>query len=674
MAAPPVLLPRNDSGGEQPQRFNANENVATWPTTAVNGPLQCEACRKRQIRSFPAILPSIAPSIPQISNSQPTAIPNVVQQPDPPKPVWPTFLSDSIQISGMTTDLDTTLVNYAPHNERGETSLGYMNLRKTGPSNTYAKLVSIPASKSEASDGSPILDEASQAAINEYFLSYLQPSFPIVEEVNLLAATSDFPRGQALRAAVAAFSLRQMTAETAPITGLTSMQINQIRDSALIQFKSSLSEPTLSTIQCGLLLSQDPDILSPSLNSQLVVAGDTLGLSQDSTSWNITLAEKRLRKILAWTLYAQDKWTALTLGCPSLINPSNWTVPALKPDDFPTTPSSTIPADIQSHGSTIFIHYISLTLILSDILSSFFTHAAQSTLSSLPAHIRPQHTLSLAKPIQLALKTWFTSLPSPLKMDAPPPPNTPLSNAPLHLAYFATEITLHRCIVRSLSPQPLSSSSSSSSSTTTPTHPSSAPPLGTPAADPYLTHILRSAAKTRLISAMDFLNRLRPAHLLDTFWPFASSMSVALVGSFGTLLRVTSGSREEEAFYRCRGMEARWTLETGRKVGSGGASGGGGGGGGGGKDGGEEVGGKGVGERLFGYAVESLDAQGEVVGKYVPEKPGFVPPKRQQEQSGRDGEGVERRDHEGQIVQQQEEAEDGEDVEMLEGGGEGDVY
>lgn len=103
----------------------------------------------------------------------------------------------------------------------------------------------------------------------------------------------------------------------------------------------------------------------------------------------------------------------------------------------------------------------------------------------------------------------------------------------MHLAYFATEITLHRCIIRSLS--------------------------ASPPADIYLSHVCRSAAKTRLISAMDFVNRLRPEHL-TAFWYFPSKVNFALVGTFGSLLLATAPAREEADFYRTRLAEYRWTL------------------------------------------------------------------------------------------------------------------
>lgn len=102
----------------------------------------------------------------------------------------------------------------------------------------------------------------------------------------------------------------------------------------------------------------------------------------------------------------------------------------------------------------------------------------------------------------------------------------------LHLAYFATEITLHRCIIRSLSEHNK---------------------------DAYLSHVCRSAAKTRLISAMDFTNRLRPDHL-TSFWYFPSKTNFALIGTFGSLLMATAPGQEEADFYRTRLAEFRWTL------------------------------------------------------------------------------------------------------------------
>lgn len=77
-------------------------------------------------------------------------------------------------------------------------------------------------------------------------------------------------------------------------------------------------------------------------------------------------------------------------------------------------------------------------------------------------------------------------------------------------------------------------------------------------------YICRSAAKTRLISAMDFVNRLKPEHL-QSFWYFASKINFTLIGTFGSLLWATAPAKEEADFYKTRLREYRWTLSVSSK-------------------------------------------------------------------------------------------------------------
>ena len=106
----------------------------------------------------------------------------------------------------------------------------------------------------------------------------------------------------------------------------------------------------------------------------------------------------------------------------------------------------------------------------------------------------------------------------------------------LHLAYFTAEITLHRNIVRSLSSD----------------------------TDPFLKEICRSAARDRLIHATDMFNKLKPEHL-QSFWYFASKVNFALIGTFNSLLWITSQSKEEADFYQRRLQEYRWALRVSSK-------------------------------------------------------------------------------------------------------------
>src|SRR5690349_715681 len=118
---------------------------------------------------------------------------------------------------------------------------------------------------------------------------------------------------------------------------------------------------------------------------------------------------------------------------------------------------------------------IKLTNILALILSCFYTLTAEREIEQ-RSHEGIRWILETAKPIQLSLRQWFSSLPSNLKMENLAARKLS-STGYLHLGYYAVEITLHRRILRSLSSVD----------------------------DPALRTICRQAAHARLVSAMDFV-------------------------------------------------------------------------------------------------------------------------------------------------------------------------
>ena len=316
-------------------------------------------------------------------------------------------------------------------------------------------------------------------------------------------------------------------------TVMTYAKASKLEETAIQCFGASVLQPNLSTIQAGLLLMQRPTIDSKTLHSQLVGAAHELGLHLDSSTWSISPIERSLRKRLAWALYMQDKWCSLIHGRPSSITHDNWAVSMLKEDDYacenPEVLDNNVLEEIR-RGREVFNQLVMLTRVLSMVLDTFYTLRAMHEIDQ-AGHGGIRMLLERAKPVQIRLKEWFTHLPQALKMDEQIS-GKPTSTGYLHLAYFATEITLHRCIVRSLQ---------------------------TANSDPYLSHVCRSAAKTRLISAMDFVNRLRPEHL-SAFWYFPSRVNFALVGTFGSLLLATAPCQEEADFYHTRLAEYRWTL------------------------------------------------------------------------------------------------------------------
>jgi len=226
----------------------------------------------------------------------------------------------------------------------------------------------------------------------------------------------------------------------------------------------------------------------------------------------------------------QDKWSGLIHGRASHIQASDWAVPQLSRADL----DEDVVADDAHYKSDrqhlIFVQMIELTVIMDEVVDTFYTQKALANFAKAGNGVTAM-ILAKAKPVQLKLKEWYARLPVEARMDSYAPGEL-CSNGSLHLAYFATEVLIHRRIVQSLS---------------------------TTASDPYMLYICRSAAKTRLISALDFVNRLRPEHL-DSFWYFASSNNLALIAAFGNLLRATAPGQEEAVFYESRLREYRWAL------------------------------------------------------------------------------------------------------------------
>lgn len=333
-------------------------------------------------------------------------------------------------------------------------------------------------------------------------------------------------------------------------SGISSrLDIDQLEDVAFRLFGSSLGKPTLSTIQAGILLIQSPNVDSNVLNTQLVGAAYELGLHLDCSTWKVSDDECSLRKRLAWAIYSQDKWCSLIHGRPSSISTAHWAVQSLDQDEYMLNldeDREDVSTEETKRGQELFTQMVALTEILSTVLDTFYTLKAMQEVD-LAGPNGTRLILERAKPVQIRLKEWFAHLPVSLKMDdntSGKPSSTGKDSASkkniamlipqghLHLAYFATEITLHRCIIRSLSATD---------------------------SDTYLSHVCRSAAKTRLISAMDFVNRLRPEHL-SSFWYFPSKVNFALIATFGSLLLATAPGQEETDFYRTRLSEYRWTL------------------------------------------------------------------------------------------------------------------
>ena len=253
------------------------------------------------------------------------------------------------------------------------------------------------------------------------YLTTTHRNFPVIEE----GFFSDYENGRisnldpALLAAIYALTIPWLARETG--RGPSQMpDVYQLEDLAFRLFGESLYKPTLSTLQAGILLLQKPNNDSKTLNSQLVGAAYELGLHLDCTTWSSNVAEKGLRKRLAWALYMQDKWCSLIYGRPSAISTKNWAVKTLTDEDFGAfrMSSQMLTADEErERGRALFKEMVSLTEILSTVLDTFYTLRAMQEVED-AEQSGTRLILERAKPVQIRLKEWFAGLPANLKIDS----------------------------------------------------------------------------------------------------------------------------------------------------------------------------------------------------------------------------------------------------------------
>jgi hypothetical protein len=491
------------------------------------------------------------------------------------------------QYIGPTTDFEPSLINLSPFDPHDESLLARGTLRRVSDNETFLLLPdnNTPGYDhifNDVDEIENIVAPHGRKLIDLYF-RVVHPGFPIIQKGVFYEKYERSHRefSPPLLAAVYILAINWWE-HAEDLASLPKPNVRELERLVRTTLADAMYRPKLSTIQAGLLLSQRPEGDQWAPTAQLVAIGQELGLHLDCSHWKIPPWERGLRKRLAWALYmqvslpagsvfgvdlirSQDKWGALVHGRPSHVFASNWAVQHLNPNDFPDVEwdENDVEERIEiERGRILFGQMVQLSQILAEILETFYTLQA----SHAAANAGPQATqliLSLAKPIQLKLKDWYSGLPAVVRMDSTFQASLAQSNrlssiGYLHLAYFAAEITLHRRIIRSMDASAAAASSAAGSSPS---------PAGG-GVDPYIQHICRSAAKARLISAMDFVNRLGPSHL-RSFWYFASKTNFALIGTFGSLLWATSPGREEGEWYRRRLGEYRWTLSVSSKPGEG---------------------------------------------------------------------------------------------------------
>ncbi|OVF07528.1 putative transcriptional activator protein [Clavispora lusitaniae] len=407
-----------------------------------------------------------------------------------------------------------------------------------------------------------------QILIDLYF-RIIHPSYPILHKKVFLEKYSRTHREFSAPLLAAVYVLAIQWWDYDPqLNRFPKPNVRLILKIALNNYVSEiLKRPKLSAVQAGLLLLQCKHILrefgqhdpsnteisaSASLSSsftdcgyndwvlcsQIVALSEELGLGLDCDHWKLPKWERGLRKRLSWAVYMEHKWLALKNARPSHIDANNWEVSQLIEEDFPEKHGD---GDLKEGSSDItngkknFMNLILLSQILSDILTSLYSMKAMREVTDI------NDVLRIAKPIQLRLKTWYHSLPVELQMNSVQPRKL-CSNGYLQLAYFATELTLHRKIITVLHQLSLSGKE----------------------APKELIDVCRAAAKTRLSASIEFVRDLKPEHI-HSFWHSSSAENFTLIGTFAALLFISSTTKQESEYYKDQIFNYRWILKISSK-------------------------------------------------------------------------------------------------------------
>ncbi|KAA8651363.1 hypothetical protein EYZ11_000937 [Aspergillus tanneri] len=380
------------------------------------------------------------------------------------------------------------------------------------------------------------------------YFHIVHPTFPILHKEVFLEkyARSYHEFSPPLLAGVYLLALDWQLFDRALVTASRIPDAATLESLAMRAMEDDLKRPKLSTLQAGLLLLQRVRRTHNTLLAQLVALGQTLGIHVDCSDWAIPEWEKGLRRRLAWALYMQDKWGMLVHGRPSLIPDwvssnsesicnHDWDVRPCTLEDFP---EAVVNEDDRSHGSVdaetgraSFLKSIELAKIFSQIHSTLCSVGVTKKGGKLD-RIGAAGAMALATPLAQRLQQWYTVLPDGLKLETTAHVRRLSATGALHISYMAAELTIHRALLRALKPD-------------------------TP---PSLRSTIRTAARARLLSAMSLIEALQPEHT-QSFWGFAASAQMAMIGSFAGLLWATSAEVDEAIEYVNQLERLRWALQ-----------------------------------------------------------------------------------------------------------------
>ncbi|EXJ80503.1 hypothetical protein A1O1_08648 [Capronia coronata CBS 617.96] len=286
--------------------------------------------------------------------------------------------------------------------------------------------------------------------------------------------------------------------------------------------------PKLVTVQALLLYSQAP-VTNPKTETQIVAVAQQLGLHLDSSTWSIPPWERKVRKIVWWAVYIQEKWQVSPSPRPSHIPSSGWNVPLPNDLDFIEEGKTLEDFPIRNFvtGARMFQAMATMTVILAEILDTFF---------SLPRVLDVDYSLDealqLANPLRTKLYDWRMSLLPCLEMDAHAVRELNICGSwfrSLHLCYHACQMAISRALTR------------------------------TKANDIETAAACWRDAQASANNVVDFVQSLTPEHL-QSFWYSFCQANLAMASTFLVSVLLTSGSDEQFQEMQQSIEQFRWIL------------------------------------------------------------------------------------------------------------------
>ncbi|VUC31695.1 unnamed protein product [Clonostachys rosea] len=296
------------------------------------------------------------------------------------------------------------------------------------------------------------------AAFSDLFARFVHPYLPIVSKSDLINNTDVLFETPALLFAIAATARHFVTYDEQLCLKLAVIPSAELLYRLCWKaLQAEIAAPSLDTVQALILLLHRhvPDELSfegamdSNLRGLLVSSAHILGLNHDPGNWtSIPLGQRKLRKRTWWATLMTEKWMAFSDGMPSQLGAQDQSVLPLDDDDLDDGVED---FGLSSHRPSPFIYMTRLTLILDEVVQSFFTAAASATTSK-----SLDRSLDIAKSLRSRLKEWDEALPPGLQVCNQNPSSdaeevTLNGNYSLYLAYITVHLAIYRALLRPIS-------------------------------------------------------------------------------------------------------------------------------------------------------------------------------------------------------------------------------